>query len=88
MEWFIHSFFKESIFVGMVVNPRITINMLNVQESQNNIAALTLSMGLSSFQIEICNLDRTKSSFIASSLYKTKVFITPPTMATMIKHLI
>ena len=28
-----------------------------------------------SFQIEICNLDRTKSSFLATSLYK-KVIIT------------
>ena len=28
-----------------------------------------------SFQIEICNLDRTKSSFLATSLYKKVIFI-------------
>ena len=27
-----------------------------------------------SFQIEICNLDRTKSSFLATSLYKKVIF--------------
>ena len=49
-----------------------------------NMAALTLLwMGLPSFyyvtvalsfQIEICNLDRTKSSFLATSLYKKVIF--------------
>ena len=49
-----------------------------------NMAALTLEwMGQPSiyhatvalsFQIEICNLDRTKSSFLATSLYKKVIF--------------
>ena len=36
-----------------------------------------------SFQIEICNLDSTKSSFLAAHLYK-KVIITPPTISIVI----
>ena len=44
---------------------------LTLKWDQPSIYHATVAL---SFQIEICNLDRTKSSFLATSLYKKVIF--------------
>ena len=60
--------------VGAVIEPRIS-KILNVQESQKQGCLNTIMNGTAffyhatvalSFQIEICNLDRTKSTSLIS----------------------
>ena len=71
-----------SIFVTGATKPRIS-KMLNVQESKKHGCFNTIMNGTafflpfhsgSIFSNEICNLDRTKSSFLATSLYKKVIF--------------
>ena len=81
-----YTFFLLVIFhiVAGATKPRIS-QMLNVQESRKKHGCFNTIMngtdlflpchsGSIFFSIKICNLDRTKSTFLATSLYKKVIF--------------